>query len=201
LTRSQHYFTLELSEWLPPDRYAALLSCTVDGRSTFDRTRKVNTFLVSLSKLAEVERILERRIRLIKISASQVEGTVDQRENWKLDICIDVNQRIIVVILNDSPHPVPFEYVDFIWSQIKSSGVIRPREIWQAIERRIGMPVDSLYQDRGNYYGMYYWPIVALKWLGLVGQNGTGPLCLTQEGAVCRDWKEKMGMQYTPEAR
>ena len=57
------------------------------------------------------------------------------------------------------------------------------------------MRPDSLYQDRGNYYAMYYWPVVALKSLGLIEQSGNGPLVLTSLGASRADWKELLDMQ------
>jgi hypothetical protein len=147
--------------------------------------------------LVEAERVLGRRIRLIRSDITQVEGTVEEREKWKLSICVDANQRIIVVILNNTAHPTPFEYIDFVWKEIRKSGTIEPRDVYRALEQHLKMSSHTFYGSRGNYHAMYYWPVVALKWLGLVGQNGTGPLCLTQEGVVCRDWKDKIGAQYS----
>jgi hypothetical protein len=192
--KARHYFTLELNEWLPPDKYAMLRACTVDGRSHFNKDRKVNTFLIALSKLAEAEQILGRRIRLVTLESAEVDAfdATQKRKKWKLDVCIDINRQIIIIILNGTPHPTPFEYVDFIWSQVKSSGVIEPRKLFRVLELHLGMGEGTFYGNRANYYAMYYWPVVALKSLNLVEQEGNGPLALTSDGISCNNWKEKL---------
>jgi len=191
---SRRYFTLEVAEWLPDERYRELAQCTVDRRSHWDPERKVKTFYVALSRIRDAEIALGKRMRFERKVAAEIEGEVQPRPKQHMDVCVDVQQKLLVVLVDGEAHAVPFEYVDEVWRILKDEkkDAVQPRVVMGRLAAKLGFSgYKEFYGARGAYYQHYYWPLVCLKSksLYLVDQSGNGPISFTQEGAACEDWK------------
>jgi hypothetical protein len=188
LSKNIHYITLELP-YLPAEKYMALLKCTVDHSSQWIPEKRLNRYKIDVHKIREVEKILGWKITVKREIAGEVEGEIGKRERVSLDICYNIEQRILIVIENEQTHVVPFDYIEFIWKIIKDAETIKPRQIWEMLEDSLGLPRNTFYQYRKIYYEHYYWPVVALKGLGLIAQSGSGPLELTKKGKITESWE------------
>ena len=194
---NRDYVTLEVKEYLPTDKYAALRKCTVDGRSRWDPERRVNVYRIDVRKIREAEEILGRKITITREVVSEVRGETGERETFKLNITYDVVQKLIIVIVNDQTHKVPFDHVDFVWNYIKKAGVTTPAKIFRALEELLGLPKEAFLGIRRVYFLHYYWPLVALKGLGLVKQytDQNKTLSLTQQGIAIQNWEDTLGQK------
>lgn len=201
---SKHYLTLRLHEFLDEEKYRALLACTIDGRSHFDREHKVNRFKLRPKMIPEAERILGRRLRILTYVGGQVGSGAQTRPKQILEIAPDIERAILLVTDNRGTHEVPFDYVDEVWSILKRFLEARPDVVMTEVAKRlgkynrvVGIPIyKALYGDRSPYHYHYYWPVHGvLRGLGLVEVTGAGStltLHLTQGAVGCKDWKEKL---------
>lgn len=189
-----HYFTLKTA-WLPDDPYRQLVALTVDKRSHWDPNEKKNTFLIFAHKIPDAERILGKAITINVQPCTKLDAEIAKRPKLTLTLAIDATQEVIIASTGKKTHTARFAYVTTLWSRIKTLGAVRPRELWEELERLLNLPPDTFYQNRAMYYTHFYWPVVVLKTLALIDQSGTGPLVITAEGAKCSDWRDKIGTQ------
>jgi len=166
--------------------------CTVDGRSHWNPTRRVNIYYVLVSKIPEAEKVLGAPIKVKEEYRGGVEAETEARRKDTLRIFHSVEREVVNVLHNEVNHPIPFDYVDLVWSIIKEYGSVEPIQLRAAIGRRLGLSEAEVYGKRGIYHRHYYYPVKVLQRLDLVWQKGTGSINLTTKGLETDSWREEL---------
>jgi len=196
---SKHYLAVEVQEYLVAEKYHALLGCTIDGKSYFNTEKKLNIFKIKLTMIQEAERILSRIIRITPSIKGGVISNAQQRQKMNTTMSIDVPRQLVLVTDTKGNHFVPFDYIDTVWKILRRSLRTEPRDVMTELANNLGFiqagdasVSKTFYGDRGVYHQHYYWPLLVLRSLTLISQEGTGQLCITIEGTHYEDWKNKL---------